>query len=74
MDDAISSGTHHGYRFAIQNCAPPGAAATTYQVVAIPERFNQSGQRAFCADEGGLIKFDSTGSPEDCLSHGTALE
>lgn len=74
VDDAISSGTHHGYRFAIQNCAPPGAAATTYQVVAIPERFNQSGQRAFCADEGGLIKFDSTGSPDDCLSHGTALE
>lgn len=74
IDEAISSGMRHGYRFAIQNCAPPGAAASRYQVIAIPERFNQSGVRAFCADEGGVIKFDSTGSPEDCLIHGTALE
>ena len=74
MDDAASSGMQHGYLFAIQNCAAVGGAATSYQVIAIPEKFNQSGVRAFCSDEGRIIKFDSTGSPEGCLRHGTVLD
>lgn len=45
MDDAISSGMHHGYRFAIQNCAPPGAAATSYQVL----RFRTGSTSPACA-------------------------
>ncbi len=74
IDDAITVGTRFGYRFDIQNCRASGGAVQTYQVIAIPERFNQTGVRAFCSDESGVIRSDATGSIEQCLSSGSGIE
>ena len=73
IDENLASGTKHGYRFAIQNCVNT-ETDHKYQVVAYPETRSSSGVRAFCSDESGVIKVDSRGSPDDCLSNGAVLQ
>jgi type IV pilus assembly protein PilA len=74
IDDELSAGSRHGYRFVIQNCSSSNGVTVKYQVVAYPETHNQSGVRAFCSDETGVIKVEESGSREACLENGTVLE
>jgi hypothetical protein len=73
IDDGLASGTKAGYQFVVQNCVRPEQGEGKYQVVAYPVSRNQSGVRAFCSDETGVIKFDAGGSPDDCLANGEPL-
>jgi hypothetical protein len=73
IDDLLASGSKYGYRFAVQNCVQPEKGEGKYQVVAYPVSRNQTGIKAFCSDETGIIRFDSNGSPEDCLANGEPL-
>ena len=75
LDQALATGKKHGYVFMLQNCSPDAAGGpnTKFQVVVYPEIKSQSGIRAFCSDESGVIKYDPSGSPEDCVDHGSAL-
>lgn len=73
IDDELSSGSKHGYRFVIQNCSSSNGVTVKYQVVAYPEAYNQSGRRTFCSDETAVIKVDESGSPEACPENGTRL-
>jgi type IV pilus assembly protein PilA len=66
VDSRVAKGSKDGYRFTIQNCN--GTPAVTYQIVAVPEVPGKTGQRAFCTDESGTIKFDPNGNPAACLS------
>jgi type IV pilus assembly protein PilA len=34
---------------------------TGYQITAVPETVGKTGNRGFCTDEGGIIKFDPAG-------------
>ena len=73
IDDRLASGTKSGYQFVVQNCVLSENGEGKYQVVAYPVSRNQSGVRAFCSDETGVIKFDASGSPDDCLANGEPL-
>jgi type IV pilus assembly protein PilA len=76
IDGALLSGRKTGYVFELQACAagPESGANVSYQVVAYPAAANQSGVRAFCSDESGLIKVDSGGSVRGCVENGTPLQ
>jgi hypothetical protein len=64
IDEALATGKTSGYVFAITGCD-----ASHYKVAAEPDS-PSSGQRAFCADESGLVKFSKNGKAVTCLSAG----
>lgn len=76
IDGALASGERNGYRLDLQNCVAESGSgpANKIQIVASPTRHNQTGVRAFCADEGGIIKVDPSGSAEQCVGSGSTLE
>jgi len=76
IDGDLAKGTKHGYKFSLQNCAlgQSGTQAQTYEVLATPLRFNQTGVRTFCSNESAVIKAQSSASPSACLGSGQPLE
>jgi type IV pilus assembly protein PilA len=72
IDSTLAHGLKNGYVFDLQGCHY-GNGNITFHVVAYPVSRQQSGSRAFCADESGVIKFDRTGSPRDCIANGSPL-
>ena len=64
FDRQLMTGKKNGYIFAISGCD-----SAHYKVVAEPEVPN-SGQRAFCSDEGGAIRASADGKATTCLSNG----
>jgi type IV pilus assembly protein PilA len=75
IDSSLMSGQKSGYAFTLQNCAAEAAGkpVSTFQVIAVPRAPNTSGTKAFCADETGAIRSDSSGSAPECLDHGSPL-
>jgi len=61
----LSGGLKDGYLFAITNCTKTTVngvdRANSYQVTAIPEAVGKSGDRGYCIDQYGDMKFDPTG-------------
>ncbi len=76
IDGPLASGLKAGYRFEIMDCEadPPGGAKTKYKVVAYPVTANQTGIRAFCSDESGVIKQHPSGSGRGCFESGVVLQ
>jgi len=76
IDKVLGSGQKSGYRFEIRGCAADkaGGRNTMYRVVASPVSGNESGRRAFCADQSAVIKVDASGSAQKCLEQGAVLE
>lgn len=76
IDSRLASGERNGYRLDLQNCAAEAGSgpATKIQIVAAPMRLNQTGVRAFCTDEGGMIRVDPSGSVEQCVGSGSTLD
>jgi len=72
----LASGTKNGYVFELVECKAenPGEANTKYQVIAYPVTKGSSGRRAFCSDESGVIRYDSSGSGQNCLDNGVTME
>jgi len=66
IDSNLASGTKSGYTFALANCGST-APLSTYQSTAAPVSPGTTGQRYFCSDSSGVIKFD-TGSTSACTS------
>ena len=61
----LASGLKSGYIFTISNCTKKNLngndLVTGYQVTAVPVTVGQSGDRGYCADQFGSIKFDPAG-------------
>ena len=61
----LASGVKSGYIFTIGNCTKVNVNSTdritSYQVTAVPETVGKSGDRGFCLDSYGTIKFDPAG-------------
>lgn len=76
LDPEVANGTRHGYVFEIRDCASEtsGGPVTRFHIVAHPVKENQSGIRAFCADESGVIKVDPSGSAQACIANGAMLQ
>lgn len=71
IDDMLASGHKNGYAFAVGNC--DSRPATRFAAIAVPES-PTSGQRAFCADESGTIRYAADGKAETCLASGKPLQ
>src|SRR5262249_47786011 len=76
IDSRLAGGQKTGYIFELQNCSAEteGGPVSKFQVTATPFRFNQTGVRAFCADQEGVIRMDDHESARDCLDHGPLLQ
>jgi type IV pilus assembly protein PilA len=61
----LAGGSKSGYTFTISGCSKvttnDQAQATSYQIVAVPLRVGHTGNRAFCTDETGQIRYDPKG-------------
>lgn len=61
----ITSGSKSGYTFTIGHCTKVTAngqdRVTGYQITAVPWTVGKTGDRSFCSDESGQIKFDPSG-------------
>jgi prepilin-type N-terminal cleavage/methylation domain-containing protein len=85
IDDVVANGLKSGFLFtyamANPNATKPGgcsnAGGNSYFITAIPQAVGQTGQRSFCSDQSGVIRFDPTGNGIDsdaaCLAL-TALQ
>ncbi len=70
VDNVLTTGTKSGYTFTYTPANPnaaaaPGCAAAgdnSYFISAVPQSVGQTGQRSFCTDQSGVIRFDATGA------------
>lgn len=65
IPEDLASGNKAGYTFTISNCQKTTVNNTdqynTYQITAVPNSVGHSGNRGFCTDESGQIRFDPKG-------------
>jgi TonB family protein len=67
-DSQLASGRKNGYTFALSGCD-----TSHYQVVAEPES-PDSGQRAYCSDESGVVRSSRDGKTSTCRVSGEVVE
>jgi prepilin-type N-terminal cleavage/methylation domain-containing protein len=60
IDNILAKGTKSGYQFTAAGAG--GTPAVTYTSLALPQSLGQSGQRAFCSDQSGVIYNDQSGT------------
>ncbi len=67
-----STGIKSGYQFNITNCTKQTVGNqdmyTGFEVTATPITVNKTGDRGFCMDENGLIKYDPAGGTNCTVS------
>lgn len=65
IPEDLSSGSKAGYNFTIANCAKNTVnnvdQFNSYQITATPVNVGKTGNRTFCSDESGQIRFDPKG-------------
>ena len=65
ISDDLSTGSKSGYNFVISNCSKNTVnnqdQFNSYQITATPVSVSRSGNRGFCSDESGTIRFDPKG-------------
>ncbi len=65
IDNLLAAGTKTGYNFATTapgGLGTPAAPNVTFSINAVPITVGQSGQRSFCSDQSGVVRFDPTGA------------
>ena len=71
IDSTLAGGNKSGYTFTVA-CVGSGTPAVNYQTTAAPASPGVTGQRYFCSDASGVIKYDAT-STANCLSNGNPI-
>ncbi len=71
IDANLAGGAKSGYSFGLQGCGS-GTPIVTYQSTATPTSPGTTGQRYFCSDSSGVIKYDAT-STANCLTNGNPI-
>ena len=71
IDDELASGQKSAYKFSLSGCTTP--PATRFVITAVPQT-SLAGQRAYCSDESGIIRYSLDGKAETCLAAGKALQ
>ena len=70
VDDLLALGVKSGYSFVLTG---DGAVpSVSYTVTGTPQAVGSSGQRMFCTDQTGVVRFDPSGS--GCSSASAALD
>lgn len=71
----LLTGVRSGYKFSMVNCGPDANRARAhYQVTAVPVEKGATGVRTFCADESGVIWYDTEEFGTRCLTSRHPLE
>jgi type IV pilus assembly protein PilA len=64
---ATSPCVKSGYKFTVaanpSGCGVAGTPCNTYTAIGDPVTVGQTGQRFFCSDQSGVIRYDQTASP-----------
>ena len=73
IDNVLATGTKTGYTLTTPTPAAlgtPAAPDVTFSISAVPIAVGQSGQRSFCSDQTGVVRFDPAGAapPNPCNS------
>jgi hypothetical protein len=71
IDPRLAHGKKNGYVFTMSGC--DGSPASKYFISAAPAD-SDSGTRAFCSDESGVIRFSEDGKTASCLTAGKPLQ
>ncbi len=65
VDPGLAGGQKSGYLFNITNCTKVTVNNTDmftgYEITAVPASVGRSGDRGYCMDENGIMKFDPKG-------------
>ena len=61
VDPILSAGTKSGYTFAVAGNTPVAGANQGFEVNATPSS-TSTGTRAFCSDQSGVIRYNTTGT------------
>jgi len=69
---ALSVNDISGYRTMIVGCK--GSPVTNYKITLTPVGMASKGQRAFCADESGQVRYSDDGKGISCLSEKNRIE
>jgi type IV pilus assembly protein PilA len=72
IDSNLSGGNKSGYTFSPGTCNTASTITVDYQWKADPQVPGTTGQRYFCTDVSGVIKFH-TSSSSTCLTGGTPI-
>jgi prepilin-type N-terminal cleavage/methylation domain-containing protein len=67
-----------GYTFQAAGSTPSNGALSAFEVSANPSAVDVTGKRAFCSDQTGVVRFNTSGaaigtSPGNCAASGTVL-
>jgi type IV pilus assembly protein PilA len=62
IDPVLSSGTKSGYTFTSVATLPVGGVNNGFEVEGHPNAIGTTGQRSFCSDQSGVIRFDPAGT------------
>jgi len=62
LDAVLTTGTKSGYTFVTAGNSPVGVIKTGFEANGTPLDAGITGQRAFCADQTGVIRFNFTGA------------
>ena len=73
IDEGLASGKKYGYVFAMVDCKRQNGVVVSYTWAANPLIPGTTGQRFFCGDETGVIRF-SLRDATDCLRNGQRLQ
>jgi len=60
LDQVLGAGNKSGYTFTA--VAAGGPPAVTYLAVGVPVTVGTTGQRGFCSDQSGVIRFNAAGT------------
>jgi len=62
IDPVLSSGTKSGYTFSSAATLPVGGVNNGFEVEGHPNAVGTTGQRSFCSDQTGVIRFNPAGT------------
>ena len=73
IDGVLAGGTKSGYTFTSAGTLANAGVNNGFQVTATPAVVGTTGQRAFCSDQTGVIRFNTVGTvPAVCANLATA--
>ena len=73
IDSNLAGGNKSGFTFTFGTCNTANSITIDYQTKADPQTPGTTGNRAFCSDVSGVIRYDLTPSGAACLTGGTPL-
>jgi type IV pilus assembly protein PilA len=74
LDQVLSGGSKTGYLFGAPGGTAVNGIVPTFAVDAVPQAVGSTGQRAFCSDESGVIRYDPTGTAITTSGNDTTCE